>query len=167
MGTASWRIAVVGATGVAGQQFLTSLKDHPWFEVTRLAASERSAGKTYREALRDAATGATRWFCNEPCPAEFLDLKVEQAEKLVLDDIDIVFTAIESDAAKTLEPLYAARLPVISTASAFRYEPDVPVFLPGLNMDHAELVGIQQRKRGWKGFVTPGPTAPLLAWRSA
>ena len=160
--TKSWRIAVVGATGVAGQQFLVSLKAHPWFKVTRLAASERSAGKTYGEAIRDSASGALRWFCNEPCPPEFLSLKVEQAEKLVLDDIDIVFTAVESDAAKVLEPLYAARVPVISTASAFRYEPDVPVFLPGVNIDHAALVAVQQKRRGWKGFVSPGPNCTTV-----
>ena len=89
-------------------------------------------------------------------------LTVENAEKLNIDDIDIVFTAIESDAAKIVEPLYAARVPVISTASAFRYEPDVPVFLPGVNIDHAALVAVQQKKRGWKGFVTPGPNCTTV-----
>ena len=156
------RVAVVGATGVAGQQFLVSLSNHPWFEVKRLAASERSAGKTYGNAIKDSSSGATRWFCNVPCPKEFLSINVENAEKLVLDDIDIVFTAIESDAAKIVEPLYAARVPVISTASAFRYEPDVPVFLPGVNMDHAALISVQQKKRGWKGFVTPGPNCTTV-----
>ena len=156
------RAAVVGATGVAGQQFLVSLKNHPWFEVKRVAASERSAGKKFGAAITDAATGATRWFCDEACSPEFLGLTVEDAQKLVLDDIDIVFTAIESDAAKIVEPLYAARVPVISTASAFRYEPDVPVFLPGVNSDHAALVSVQQKKRGWKGFVTPGPNCTTV-----
>ena len=115
------RVAVVGATGVAGQQFLISLGRHPWLEVKRLAASERSAGKKYGDAIKDASSGATRWFCDEACPKDFLGITVDNAEKLVLDDIDIVFTAIESDAAKIVEPLYAARVPVISTASAFRY----------------------------------------------
>src|SRR5438034_10818156 len=94
------RAAVVGATGVAGQQFLVGLAQHPWFEVKRLAASERSAGKKYGDAIKDAGSGATRWFCDETCPKDFLSIEVENAEKLVLDDIDIVFTAIERDAAK-------------------------------------------------------------------
>jgi aspartate-semialdehyde dehydrogenase len=156
------RAAVVGATGVAGQQFLVSLRNHPWFEVKRLAASERSAGKKFKDAITDASSGATRWFCDEPCPKDFLDITVENAEKLVLDDIDIVFTAIESDAAKIVEPLYAQRVPVISTASAFRYEKDVPVFLPGVNIDHAALVAVQRKNRGWKGFVTPGPNCTTV-----
>jgi len=160
--TARRRAAVVGATGVAGQQFLTSLAKHPWFEIKRLAASERSAGKKFGDAIRDSSSGATRWFCDEPCPKEFLNIVVEDAQKLILDDIDIVFTAIESDAAKIVEPLYAARVPVISTASAFRYESDVPVFLPGVNIDHAALVAVQQKKRGWKGFVTPGPNCTTV-----
>ncbi len=156
------RVAVVGATGVAGQQFLVSLNKHPWFEVKRLAASERSAGKKFGDAIKDASSGATRWFCDEPCPAEFKSIVVENAEKLILDDIDIVFTAIESDAAKIVEPLYAARVPVISTASAFRYEKDVPVFLPGVNIDHAALISVQRKNRGWKGFVTPGPNCTTV-----
>ncbi|MEI6231669.1 MAG: aspartate-semialdehyde dehydrogenase [Planctomycetota bacterium] len=156
------RVAVVGATGVAGQQFLVSLKNHPWFEVKRLAASERSAGKKFADAIKDSSSGATRWFCDEPCPKEILSITVENAEKLILDDIDIVFTAIESDASKIVEPLYAARVPVISTASAFRYEKDVPVFLPGVNIDHAELISVQRKNRGWKGFVTPGPNCTTV-----
>ncbi|HYF51190.1 MAG TPA: aspartate-semialdehyde dehydrogenase [Planctomycetota bacterium] len=161
MAAARRRIAVVGATGVAGQQFLVSLANHPWFEVKRLAASERSAGKKFGDAIKDP-NGSTKWFCDEPCPKDFLNITVENAEKLVLDDIDIVFTAIESDAAKIVEPIYAARVPTISTASAFRYEPDVPVFLPGVNIDHAALVSVQQKKRGWKGFVTPGPNCTTV-----
>jgi len=161
-GTAQRRVAVVGATGVAGQQFLVSLGQHPWFKVKRLAASERSAGKKFGEAIRDQSSGATRWFCDEPCPKEFLNLEVENAEKLVLDDIDLVFTAVESDAAKIVEPLYAAKVPVISTASAFRYDADVPVFLPGVNIDHSALVKVQQKKRGWKGFVSPGPNCTTV-----
>jgi len=155
------RVAVVGATGVAGQQFLVSLANHPWFEIARLAASERSAGKKFADAIKDSH-GATRWFCDEPCPTHALDLTVEHAEKLKLDDIDLVFTAIESDAAKVVEPLYAQRVPVISTASAFRYEKDVPVFLPGVNIDHAALISAQRKNRGWKGFVTPGPNCTTV-----
>ncbi|MCY3017599.1 MAG: aspartate-semialdehyde dehydrogenase [Planctomycetota bacterium] len=162
MATPVRRAAVVGATGVAGQQFLVSLGQHPWLKVRRLAASERSAGKKYRDAIKDASSGATRWFCDEPCPKECLDITVEDAEKLVLDDIDIVFTAIESDAAKVVEPICAKRVPVISTASAFRYEADVPVFLPGVNIDHAALIAVQQKNRGWKGFISPGPNCTTV-----
>ena len=158
----SLNAAVVGATGVAGQQFLTSLGHHPWFKVKRLAASERSAGKTYGDAIKDASSGATRWFADKPCPKEYLSLKVENAPELKLEDIDIVFTAIESDAARELEPLYAKKVPVMSTASAFRYEPDVPIFLPGVNLDQSSLIELQQKKRGFKGFISPGPNCTTV-----
>jgi aspartate-semialdehyde dehydrogenase len=156
------RVAVVGATGVAGQQFLASLGGHPWFRLERVAASERSAGKTYLEAIRDAGAGATRWFCDRPCPEAYLKLRVELAEELRLDDIDLVFTALESDAAKALEPRYAVRVPVISTASAFRYEEDVPILLPGANPGHAELIARQRKERGFKGFISPGPNCTTV-----
>jgi aspartate-semialdehyde dehydrogenase len=158
----SLRVAVVGATGVAGQQFLVALGEHPWFRLTRLAASERSAGKSYKEAITDASSGATRWFCDKPCPAPFLKLPVELAEKLTLDDVDLVFTALESDAAKVVEPLYAKKVPVISTASAFRYEEDVPIFLPGVNPEHAGLIEGQRKSRGFKGFISPGPNCTTV-----
>ena len=74
------------------------------------------------------------------------------------DGVDLVFAAVESDAARELEPRFAERVPVISTASAYRYEPDVPVFLPGVNLEeHARLIDVQRKRRGWKGFITPGP----------
>ena len=131
------RVAVVGATGIAGQQFLVALAGHPWFEVALLAASERSAGKTYAEALRDPRSGARRWWCLEEPPAELLDRPVERADGLNLAGIDIVFAAVESDAARVLEPQYARTTPVLSTASAFRYEADVPILVPGVNPAHA------------------------------
>jgi len=160
--THRFNVAVVGATGVAGQQFLAALAQHPWFTLKRVAASERSAGKLYGDAIKDAASGAVKWLCDTPCPKEFLGLKVELAEELVLDDIDIVFTAIESDAAKKLEPIYAKKVPVFSTASAYRYEPDVPVFLPGVNQDHAALIEVQRKNRGFKGFIAPGPNCTTV-----
>ena len=96
------RVAVVGATGVAGQQFVAALDRHPWFRVTALAASERSAGRSYREALTDQKTGARRWYCDhEPSP-EMLSMPVVDARELDLDAVDIVFTAVESDAAREL-----------------------------------------------------------------
>ncbi len=150
------KVAVIGATGVAGQQFLASLAGHPIFEVVALAASERSAGKIYKDAITDAH-GAFRWYCQEPLDPAFAKIQVEDASKLDAAKVDLVFTAVESDAAKDLEPRYAKTTPVVSTASAFRYEEDTPIFIPGVNMDHDQLIPIQKKKRGWKGFVTPVP----------
>ncbi|MEM2927013.1 MAG: aspartate-semialdehyde dehydrogenase [Candidatus Bathyarchaeia archaeon] len=152
-----FRVAIVGATGVVGQQFIVALRGHPWFELCCLAASKRSAGKTYAEALRDEATGAQRWFCDEDPPEEALSMPVEDASQLDPSKVDVVFSAIGSEQAKELEPLFAKDLPVISTASAFRYEDDVPILIPGVNLDHAELLRVQRRRRGWRGFITPIP----------
>jgi aspartate-semialdehyde dehydrogenase len=156
------RCAVVGATGIAGQQFLVALDGHPWFEVARLAASERSAGKTYAEAIRDETTGARRWSCAEEPPAGVLDLRVERGERLDLDGIDVVFSAVESDAARTLEPRYAKTTAVLSTASAFRYEDDVPIMVPGVNHQHAAQIDRQRRRRGWSGFLVPLPNCTTM-----
>ena len=151
------RVAVVGATGIAGQQFVAALANHPWFRITRLGASARSAGKSYREALRDAATGQLRWWAEGSPPADCLDKEVEDGAALRLGDVDLVFSAIESDAARELEPLWAESTPVVSTTAAFRYEPDVPLVLPGVSLDHVRLLRRQQRRRGWRGFILPQP----------
>ncbi|MCS6927247.1 MAG: aspartate-semialdehyde dehydrogenase [Candidatus Binatia bacterium] len=156
------RVAVVGATGIAGQQFLVALDHHPWFEVSLLAASERSAGKSYGEAIRDAKTGARRWWCQGEPPLSVLSLPVYDASSLNLSGIDLVFSAVESDVAREIEPLYAKTTPVISTASAFRSEPDVPVFIPGVNLDHARLLEVQKRKRGWQGFLATQPNCTAI-----
>ena len=156
------RCAVVGATGIAGQQFLVALDGHPWFETVRLVASERSAGKTYAEAIRDDKTGARRWWCVEEPPASVLDLRVETGERLDLDGIDVVFSAVESDAARTLEPRYAKTTAVLSTASAFRYEDDVPIMVPGVNPAHAAQIDRQRRRRGWSGFIVPLPNCTTM-----
>ncbi len=150
------RVAVVGATGVAGQQFLVSLDQHPWFEVTTLAASARSAGKAYRDAITTAG-GSVQWGCVEPMPARFADFPVIDAADLDPTSVDLVFSAVESEAAKALETAFAPHVPVVSTSSAFRYEDDVPIIVPGVNHEHAVLVKRQQRERGWKGFVLPIP----------
>ena len=156
------RVAVVGATGIAGQQFLLALAQHPWFEIVMLAASERSAGKSYGAALRDAKTGARRWSCAEEPPAHLLDLPVENADGLELGGVDLVFTAVESDAARVLEARYAETTPVLSTASAFRYEEDVPILVPGVNPEHIALIDRQRRARGWRGFIAPLPNCTTM-----
>lgn len=150
------RTAVVGATGIAGQQFLTALETHPFFEINCLAASERSAGKTYRQALTQAS-GQVAWYMNTPLSEKFAPMPVVSSLALPLAELDLVFSAVESDAARELEATYAAQLPVISTASAYRYENDVPIIIPAINGDHAGLVATQRKNRGWKGFVLPIP----------
>ena len=151
------RVAVIGATGVAGQQALVSLDGHPWFKVVALAASPRSAGKKYTEAITNPDSGQIRWACQEAIPEWARDMVVQDAGELPTDGLDLVFNATESDAAKVIEPRFAQDVPVVSTASAFRYEPDVPIYIPGVNLNHIELLKEQQKRRGWKGFVIPIP----------
>jgi len=151
------RVAIVGATGIAGQQFVDALRDHPRFEIAVLAASERSAGRPYGEALRDGKTGALRWWCADTPPVATLDLPVVAGARLDAEEVDLVFSAIESDVARELEPKWAATRPVVSTASAYRYEEDVPLLIPGVNLDHAPLLHVQRKRRGWRGFVAPIP----------
>ena len=154
-------VAVIGAAGVAGQQFLAALAGHPLFEVVALAASPRSAGRRYRDALTDQS-GAIRWYGQEPLHPDLAAIEVEDAARFDAARVDLVFTAVESDAAAELEPRYAKTTPVVSTASAFRYEADVPVFIPGVNLDHDRLIATQKRQRGWKGFVTPVPNCTTM-----
>ncbi|MBI2938030.1 MAG: aspartate-semialdehyde dehydrogenase [Thaumarchaeota archaeon] len=151
------KAAIVGATGIVGQQFLTALRKHPWFEVAGLAASERSAGKSYGEALKDPKSGAVRWYVNEAVPEEVLDMPVVDAADLDPSKFDVVFTAVESDQAKEIEPRLAKETPVISTAAAFRYDEDVPLLIPGVNGEHAALLDVQRKQRGWSGFIVPIP----------
>jgi aspartate-semialdehyde dehydrogenase len=151
------RVAIVGATGIAGQQFVDALRDHRRFEIAVLAASERSAGRSYGEALRDAKTGALRWWCTDAPPTAVLGLRVIAGTDLEADAVDLVFSAVESDVARELEPRWAAARPVVSTASAFRYEEDVPLLIPGVNLQHAPLLHAQRTRRGWRGFVAPIP----------
>jgi len=154
-------VAIVGATGLAGQQFLASLSGHPLFEVRKVAASSRSAGKKYADAVKDDK-GASKWFCSEPLADEHAGLMVEDSVNMTTDGVGLVFSAVEADVARELEPRCAQRVPVLSTASAFRYEPDVPVFLPGVNWDHAALIDVQRKRRGWKGFISPGPNCTTV-----
>lgn len=159
-------VAVVGATGIAGQQVLAALDGHPMFEVVALAASERSAGRNFEEAITDAQSGMRRWYVDSTEPAaHVLKLEVQDAKSLRLEGIKIVFAAVESEAARELEPLYAQHVPTISTARPFRMEPDVPLVIPGVNLEHMGLVDQQRRRRGWKGYIAtlPNCTATGLA----
>lgn len=154
--------AVVGATGLAGQQFLSVLSRHPQFEVVKLAASARSAGKSYGDAIREPS-GQLKWYAGGQVAdlGTIAQLTVEDASLLDVTGLGAVFSALESDPARELEPKYAAHVPVISTASAFRYEPDVPILIPGVNLEQAKLIDVQRRRRGWKGFVTPNPNCTV------
>jgi aspartate-semialdehyde dehydrogenase len=149
------RVAVVGATGIAGQEALVALADHPWFEVATVAASARTARRPYRDAIRDKS-GARQWWCREEPSEGVLDLEVVDASTLDPASVDLVFSLIESDAARELEPRFARAVPTLSSASAYRYEPDMPIIVPGVNMvSHLPLIEHQRRQRGWKGYLLP------------
>jgi aspartate-semialdehyde dehydrogenase len=154
---AKLRALLVGATGIAGQQFVSALRDHPWFEIGAIAASPRNAGKRYDEAVAGA------WFLSEPIPPELAALRLLEPGAPPRG-VDLVFSAVESDVAKELEPRLASELPVVSAASTFRMEPDVPLLIPPVNADHVGLLAAQ-RARGWRGSVAPIPncTATGLA----
>lgn len=151
------KVAVIGATGAVGQEFVLALNRHPWFEVTQIASSERSAGKRYINALRDPTTGITKWHNKQEIPEYIQHMTIRKVEDINQQEIDFVFTALESSDAKAIEPRFAVSLPVISTAAAFRYENDVPILIPGVNDDHVELLNIQRKNRSWKGFIAPLP----------
>lgn len=149
-------VGVVGATGLAGQQFLAALADHPLFDLQVVAASSRSAGKKYSDAIRDER-GSSQWFASEPLPARFGEFVVEDGSTLDPSELGLIFSAVDGETARTLETRYAETTPVVSTASAFRYEADVPLIVPPVNPHHASLLEVQRRNRGWKGFVAPIP----------
>ncbi len=150
------RAIVIGATGAAGQNVVESLANHPWFELVALAASSRSAGLTYEKAIEGA-----RFFEKTPSE-EVLAMKVLDVEKASPRDYDLAFSALPSEVAKVAEPRFAEHVPVISTASAYRYEPDVPIFLPDVNPKHAKLLKMQREKHGWEGFICPGPNCTTV-----
>ncbi len=138
------KVAVIGATGAVGQRFVQLLANHPWFRISALAASERSTGKTYAEACN--------WVLETPMPEEVRGMPVVPAEPNV--DADVVFSALPAELARELEPKFAgAGYPVFSNASAFRYEKDVPLVITEVNPDHMQMVELQKRSRGWKGFI--------------
>jgi aspartate-semialdehyde dehydrogenase len=155
------KVGVVGATGVTGQQFLAALADHPTMRVTHVSASARSAGKRYIEAIRDES-GALAWYADGGLPSDTANLIVEDAERFDAGQVDLVFSCIDATPARELEPRYAEKTPVLSTASAFRRENDVPLVLPGANVDHCALLDKQRSRRGWRGFILPNPNCTTV-----
>lgn len=151
------KVAIIGVTGAVGQEFVVSLKDHPWFEVVQIAASERSAGKKFLDAIRDPASGINNWQVGGNIPDYIKDMTVVSVDDLKVNDLDFIFSSIESEAAREIESRFAKDLPVISTSSAYRYEDDVPILIPGINDEQADLLDVQKKNRNWKGFVAPLP----------
>ncbi len=151
------KVAIIGVTGAVGQEFVLSLKDHPWFEVTQIAASERSAGKNYVDAIRDPDSGIIKWEVGGEIPEYIKGMTVKKIDEINTAELDLVFSAVESNAARDIETKFAKDVPVISTSSAYRYEDDVPILIPGINDEQSELLEVQKKNRGWKGWVAPLP----------
>ena len=151
------KVAIIGVTGAVGQEFVLSLKDHPWFEVTQIAASERSAGKNYVDAIRDPDSGIIKWEVGGEIPEYIKGMTVKKIDEINVAELDLVFSAVESNAARDIETKFAKDIPVISTSSAYRYEDDVPILIPGINDEQSELLEVQKKNRGWKGWVAPLP----------
>ncbi len=150
----TYNVGIIGATGMVGQRLATLLDGHPWFKVTALAASARSAGKTYREAVGE------RWVMKTPMPETMADLNVYDATAdidTIVGLVDFVFCAVDmkKDEIKALEEAYAKReCPVMSNNSAHRMTPDVPMLVPELNPEHAEIINAQRKRLGTKrGFI--------------
>ena len=150
------KVAIIGVTGAVGQEFVQSLNNHPWFEVTQIAASERSAGKKYLDAIRDAKA-IVAWDVGGKIPDYVKDMTVLTIDEIDISELDLVFSAVESVAARDIETKFAKDHPVISTSSAYRYEEDVPILIPGVNDEQAELLETQKKNRDWKGWVAPLP----------
>ena len=150
------RVAIIGVTGSVGQEFVQSLNDHPWFKVTQIAASSRSAGKKYLDAIKDAS-GVVSWDVGGEIPEYIKEMTVRSVEELDVSGLDLVFSAVESEAARDIETKMASDVPVVSTSSAYRYEDDVPILIPGINDEQIELLETQKKNRNWKGWVAPLP----------
>lgn len=158
------RVGVLGATGMVGQRFLALLEKHPWFKVTALAASARSAGKTYQEAV------AGRWVMTTPIPPAFANMQVQDASAVaeVSKHVDFVFCAVDmpKDETRQLEEAYAKHeIPVVSNNSAHRATPDVPMMIPEINADHVGIIADQRRRLGTqRGFIAVKPNCSLQSY---
>jgi aspartate-semialdehyde dehydrogenase len=147
------RAGIIGATGMVGQRYASLLENHPWFEVTALAASPRSAGKPYGEVVKD------RWMMSSPVPENMKNMTILDASDVeaVVKEVDFVFSAVvmKKDEIRALEEAYAkAECPVISNDSAHRWTSDVPMLIPEVNAEHAEIIHAQRKRLGTKkGFI--------------
>ena len=159
-----FKVGVVGATGMVGQRFVTLLENHPWFHVTALAASARSAGKTYEDAV------GSHWMMHTPMPENVRKMVVLDASHVeeVAAQVDFVFCAVNmrKDEIKALEEAYArAECPVVSNNSAHRMTPDVPMVVPEINAEHIEIIPAQRRRLGTKrGFVAVKSNCSLQSY---
>ena len=151
-----YRVGILGATGTVGQRFIQLLQGHPQFEISCLAASDRSAGKTYAEACA--------WKLSGTIPENVRDIQVAPIEPPV--DCDIVFSSLPSSVARETEEAFArAGYPVISNSSSYRMDEDVPLLIPEINADHLGLIDVQRQKRGFgKGFIVTNPNCAVLSF---
>ena len=166
------KVGILGGTGMVGQRFIALLENHPWFEVTTIAASPRSAGRTYREAVEG------RWKMTTPVPEAVKDIVVMNVNEVeaVAEKVDFVFSAVDmtKEEIKKIEEDYArTETPVVSNNSAHRWTPDVPMVVPEINPEHMQVIDFQKKRLGTKrGFVAVKPNcsiqsyAPVLtAWK--
>jgi aspartate-semialdehyde dehydrogenase len=146
-------VGILGATGVVGQRFIQLLEDHPWFEVTWLAASDRSAGQTYGDAAR--------WRLKTPIPDEIRQMLVSPAEPKGAPRV--IFAALDAGIARELEPKFAeAGCAVVSNSSAFRMQQDVPLVIPEVNPDHLALIEQQSWRKKSRGFIVTNPNCSAI-----
>ena len=159
-----FNVGIIGATGMVGQRFALLLENHPWFNVTALAASKRSAGKKYKDVLKD------RWVMDKEIPANMADMVILDAAEIdkVVELVDFVFCAVDmpKDEIRALEDAYAkAECPVISNNSAHRATKDVPMIIPEINDNHAEIIPVQKKRLGTKkGFVAVKSNCSLQSY---
>lgn len=150
------RVGLLGATGVVGQTYLKALQDHPFFEVTFLAASDKSAHKTLGQTLLEKGLA----------PQAFQDHVIEPLSSIqqAYESCDLIFSAIPSKVAPTYELLYAKKLPLISHSSYFRKESDIPLLIPEINSSHLNIIPLQQRERGFEnGFIVSKPNCSIMS----
>ena len=160
----TYRVGVVGATGMVGQRFISLLENHPWFQLTAVAASPRSAGKPYGQVVEG------RWAMTTPIPEKVRDMIVLDASKVeeVASKVDFVFCAVDmkKDEIRTLEEAYAkAECPVVSNNSAHRFTPDVPMVIPEINSQHTKIIPAQRARLGTKrGFIAVKSNCSLQSY---
>lgn len=151
------KVAILGATGAVGQRLVHLLRGHPWFKTEVLAASERSAGKKYREA--------SNWILETELPSDIgemtvADANIESVERA--GNIDVVFSCLPANVAGSVEGEFAKEYPVFSKASVHRLEEDVPLMIPEVNPDHLALIPIQKKRRDWNGFISTDPNCSTI-----